>query len=50
MANLARPRVEVNRLREAWTKDVRLEAEARCEALAEHFTHRLESLPICLAD
>jgi serine/threonine-protein kinase HipA len=39
----------VNRLREAWTKDLRQEAEARFDALAQHFTHRLESLPICLA-
>jgi serine/threonine-protein kinase HipA len=38
----------VSRLREAWNKDLRNEAESRFPALAEHFTNRLDTLPICL--
>ena len=34
------------RLREAWSKDLRNEAESRFPALAEHFTNRLDQLPI----
>jgi serine/threonine-protein kinase HipA len=37
----------VDRLREAWSGDLRSEAEARFSALAHHFTSRIDSLPIC---
>lgn len=39
----------VHRLRAAWTKERRSEAESRFPALAEHFTNRLDQLPICQA-
>ncbi len=38
-------RETVARLREAW-RDLRAEAEARFPALAEHYTKRLEDLPL----
>jgi serine/threonine-protein kinase HipA len=38
----------VQQLREAWAADVRAEAEQRFSALATHFTHRLNALPICI--
>jgi serine/threonine-protein kinase HipA len=37
------------RLREAWSGDLRQEAESRFPALADHFVRRLESLPVCAA-
>ena len=39
----------VHRLRTAWSRDLRVEAESRFPALARHFARRLESLPICVA-
>jgi serine/threonine-protein kinase HipA len=37
----------VDNMREAWSGDLRAEAESRFPALARHFTNRLRSLPIC---
>lgn len=37
----------VNRLRTAWSGELRAEAESRFPALARHFVNRLETLPIC---
>jgi serine/threonine-protein kinase HipA len=37
----------VQRLREAWAGDLLVEAQARFPALAEHYLHRLRTLPIC---
>jgi serine/threonine-protein kinase HipA len=37
----------VERMRSAWSGELRVEAESRFPALARHFTGRLESLPIC---
>lgn len=39
----------VARLREAWAGELYTEAAARFAALAEHFSHRLRTLPICSA-
>jgi len=37
----------VERLREAWTGELRNEAEDRFAALAAHYTHRLKTMSIC---
>jgi serine/threonine-protein kinase HipA len=39
----------VTRLREAWSGDLREEANRRFPALADHFSRRLEALPICVS-
>lgn len=39
----------VQSLRDAWSAEVRVEAERRFPALAKHYDHRLATLPICLA-
>ena len=36
----------LDRLRKAWTEDVRAEAESRYPALAKHYSQRLDTLPI----
>jgi serine/threonine-protein kinase HipA len=36
------------RLRAAWSAELREEAESRFPALAQHFGQRLQSLPICM--
>src|SRR5439155_15674320 len=38
----------VHRLRDAWTKALRSEANKRFPALADHYTDRLRTLPICM--
>ncbi|MEH1028981.1 HipA domain-containing protein [Micromonospora profundi] len=40
----------VARLRTAWTTTVAEEARARFDALADHYTRRLDTLPICSSD
>jgi serine/threonine-protein kinase HipA len=37
----------VERLRESWSQKLRRETEDRFTALAAHYTHRLNTLPIC---
>lgn len=39
----------VARLREAWSGDLRKEADTRFPSLANHFSRRLETLPICIS-
>jgi serine/threonine-protein kinase HipA len=38
----------VHSMRAAWSGELRTEAESRFPALAEHYSRRLDSLPICL--
>jgi serine/threonine-protein kinase HipA len=41
-------RSTVSEMREAWTGELKSEADLRFPALSRHFQRRLESLPICL--